>query len=269
MACVIRQIAAVLWPTHNIGRFLPTNQPTKQDILFLHLIIIIGETANKEIFQLPERNCIVAAGIVFQQPVGRSWPVCPSVVAACVSFYLKRHGQLNTFGVCVCLCEWLDGLTYNNQGSELAKQLNLRLLGGTTGKEVTNVKGSWLIELSRSPTKEGEAATANQKERAFRALYKDKIFLNYRWVVFWSHLPSSVKTIQFQMTGTRRPGSQSALNKCHAVADVAPVGVVLYWPFCVNDETHKKALFRQQPCRSMETNRNGVHKNHGRCLKTC
>lgn len=80
----------------------------------------------------------------------------------------------------VCLCEWLDGLTYNNQGSELAKQLNLRLLGGTTGKEVTNVKGSWLIELSRSPTKEGEAATATQKERAFRALYKDKIFLNYR-----------------------------------------------------------------------------------------
>lgn len=68
MACVIRQIAAVLWPTHNIGRF----QPTKQDILFLHLIIIIGETANKEIFQLPERNCIVAAGIVFHQPVGRS-----------------------------------------------------------------------------------------------------------------------------------------------------------------------------------------------------
>lgn len=72
MACVIRQIAAVLWPTHNIGRFLPTNQTTKQDILFLHLIIIIGETANKEIFQLPERNCIVAAGIVFHQPVGRS-----------------------------------------------------------------------------------------------------------------------------------------------------------------------------------------------------
>lgn len=159
---------------------IPTNQASKTFCFFILLLLSVKPQIKK--YFSCQKGIVSLRPVLFSSNLSDGLdPFARLSLLRVFLFILNVTVSLtHLVCVCVCLCEWLDGLTYNNQGSELAKQLNLRLLGGTTGKEVTNVKGSWLIELSRSPSKEGEAATATQKERAFRALYKDKIFLNYR-----------------------------------------------------------------------------------------